>query len=90
MDDKEILDKSKISFELKKLYASLFSNKSSKTQADFSQILETVTLPKLTHDKMILCEGLLTKKELYDSMVIMADSKSQGNHSLTIEFYKFY
>ena len=49
--------------------------------------LNTLDIPKLSTDHIILCDVELTEKDLYDSMKSMKNDKSSGNDGLTKEFY---
>ena len=54
---------------------------------DFNHFLNTLDIPKLSTDQIILCDIELTEKDLYDSMKSMENDKSPGNDGLTKEFY---
>ena len=49
--------------------------------------LNTLDIPKLSTDHIILCDVELTEKDLYVSMKSMKNDKSSGNDGLTKEFY---
>ena len=49
--------------------------------------LNTLDIPKLSTDHIILCDVELTEQDLYDSMKSMKNDKSSGNDGLTKEFY---
>ena len=53
---------------------------------DFNHFLNTLDIPKLSTDQIILCDIELTEKDLYDSMKSMKNDKSPGNDGLTKEF----
>ena len=54
---------------------------------DINHFLNTLDTPKLSTDQIILCDIVLTEKDLYDSMKSMENDKFPGNHGLTTEFY---
>ena len=56
----------------------------------WSLLVVPLDVPETTYDNMILCEGNLTEKKLFDSMITMPKNKYPGNDSLTIEFYQFF
>ena len=54
------------------------------------EFLESIKLLKLSINKKNVCEGNLSEKELYDSMISMKNNKSPGNDGLTKEFYETF
>ena len=49
--------------------------------------LNDVTVPSLTTKQSRSCEGNLTEKEIYNSLISFENNKSPGNDGLTKEFY---
>ena len=54
---------------------------------DNNHFLNTLDIPKLSTDQIILRHIELTEKDLCDSMKSMENDKSPGNDGLTKEFY---
>ena len=51
------------------------------------QFLQNINKPKLSDPDIVKCEGKLTLKEAWDTLLSMANNKSPGNDSFTKEFY---
>ena len=51
------------------------------------QYLADINTPNLSEEKQKQCEGKLTLKEIWDSLVSTKNGKSPGNDGLTKEFY---
>ena len=49
--------------------------------------LNDITIPSLTTEQSLSCEGNLTEKEIYNSLISFENNKSPGNDGLTKEFY---
>ena len=58
-----------------------------KTEKECLQYLYDLNLPQLSNQDRNSCEGLLTKKECWDSLNAMKNGKSPGNDGLSKEFY---
>ena len=83
VNEKEINNETEILNQIKLFYETLFQNPSQKD----SNFLNTLDIPKLSTDQIILCDIELTEKDLDDSMKSMRKDKSPGNDGLTKEFY---
>ena len=57
------------------------------TEADCSNYLKTLNLPRLTDDKCRLCEGKLTERECWEALKTMGNNKSPDNDGLSKEFH---
>ena len=49
--------------------------------------LNDLTVPSLTTEQSLSCEGNLTEKEIYNSLIRFKNNKSPGNDGLTKKFY---
>ena len=49
--------------------------------------LNDLTVPSLTTEQSLSCEGNLTEKEIQNSLISFENNKSPGNDGLTKEFY---
>ena len=49
--------------------------------------LRNINIPKLTDDERNVCEGKLTKMEIWNALNSMGNNKSPGNDGLSKEFY---
>ena len=49
--------------------------------------LNDITVPSLTMGQLLFCEGNLTEKKIYKSLISFENNKSLGNDGLTKEFY---
>ena len=73
---------------MKRFYEKLFQKPSKKCSADdINNFLNTLDIPKLSTDQIILCDIELTEKDWYDSMKNMENDKSPQNDGLTKQFY---
>ena len=52
--------------------------------------LELVTLPKLTNEQTLSCEGIISEDEVFKSLKSMENNKSPGNDGLSKEFYECF
>ena len=88
VNEKEINNETEILNQIKLFYETLFQKPSLKYSTDnINHFLNTLDIPKLSADKIILSDIELTEKDLYDSMKSMKNDKSPGNDGLTKEFY---
>ena len=88
VNKKEINNETEILNEIKVFYETLFQKPSQKDSADdINHFLNTLDIPELSSDQIILCDIELTKKYLYDSMKSMENDKTPGSDGLTKEFY---
>ena len=54
---------------------------------DINHFLNTLGIPKLSTDQIILCDIEFTEKDLYDPMKSIENDNSPGNYGLTKAFY---
>lgn len=85
--DKEIIKPQTILEKIELFYSNLYSSKSEKSEKECLEFLRELDTPKLTNEENQSCEGYLTLKECYDSLLKMGSSKAPGNDGLTKEFY---
>ena len=86
--EKQIHNETEILNQIKVFYETLFQKPSQKDRADdINHLLNTLNIPKLSTDQIILCDTELKEKNLYDSMKNTENDKSPGNNGLTKEFY---
>ena len=83
VDEKEIADQTNISECIRELYKSLFKKCKHKIVAEIKSFLSHINIPKLSEDKVKLCEKDLNKRYLYDYMKSSQNDKSPGNDDLT-------
>ena len=88
VNEKEINNETEILNQIKLFCETLFQKPSQKYSTDdINHFLNTLDIPKLSTDQIILCDIELTEKDLYDSMKNMENDKFPGNEGLTKEFY---
>ena len=83
----EINDPSEILSCMRDFYSNLYKRRGMKTDKECLQYLYDLNLPQLSDQDRNSCEGLLTKKECWDSLNAMKNGKSPGNDRLSKEFY---
>ena len=87
VNEKEINNETEILNQIKVFYETLFQKPSLRYSTDdINHFLNTLVIPKLSADQIILCHIELTEKDLHDSMKSMKNDKSSGNDGLTKEF----
>ena len=64
---------------LKDFYSSLYTRRSNKTEDECTAYLRRINIPKLTDDERNVCEGKLTKMEIWNALNSMGNNKSPGN-----------
>ena len=57
------------------------------SEDSISNFLNDITIPSLTMEQSLSCEGNLTEKEIYNSLISFENKKSPDNDGLTKEFY---
>ena len=67
--------------EIKSFNQTLYSKRSLKKQC--LDYLKNINTLKFTTQQKVVCEGKMTVKECFDTLVIMSNSKSPGNDGLT-------
>nr|XP_006819249.1 PREDICTED: uncharacterized protein LOC100371470 [Saccoglossus kowalevskii] len=85
--DKTIEQPNEILTEIKTFYSRLYSNKDS---IEATKFLNNTAIPVLAESSQAKCEGLLTSRDILDTLTSMKENKSPGNDGLTVEFYKAY
>ena len=85
--DTEIHDPSVIVSHIKRFYSSLYKRRSSKNEKECLEYLRSLNLPQISCCERESCEGLLTRKECWETLQPMKNGKSPGNDGLTKEFY---
>ena len=83
----EISDPSEIMRHVKHFYLDLYKRHSTKNEKECLEYLNGLSLPKLKDSEREVCEGLITRKECWDTLNAMKNGKSPGNDGLTKEFY---
>ena len=52
--------------------------------------LENITLPKLTIEQTVSCEGIISEDEVFQSLKCMENNKSPGNDGLSKDLYECF
>ena len=86
-DGHEVCDETEIRQKLKQFSSSLYKRRSNKTADECMFYLANISLPKLTDEEKLSCEGKLTKNECWIALSSMGNNKSPGNNGLSKEFY---
>ena len=79
--------KLKLDRSFKQFCSSLYKRRSNKTVDVCMSYLANMSLPKLTDDEKLSCEGKLTKNECWITFSPMGTNNSPGNDGLSEEFY---
>ena len=83
----EITDQDEINKQIIS-YQSLFSLQVQNHPGIIEAFLELVTLPKLTNEQTLSCEGIISEDEMFKSLKSMENNKSLGNHGLSKGFHE--
>ena len=86
-DAQEITDHQKINNHVFSFYKKLFEEKLQDDSKKLLEFLKDIPVPSLTEEQKKICEGEVTEKEIYQSLISMENKKSPGNDGLTKEFY---
>ena len=86
-NEQEITDLSKINTHIYQFYQQLYMEKQNISEDSICNFLNDITIPSLTTEQSLSCEGNLTEKEIYNSLISFENNKSPGNDELTKEFY---
>ena len=85
-NEQETSDPIEIIGSLKKFYSSLYTRRSNKTDDECIAYLRNINIPKLTDDERNVCEGKLTKMEIWNALNSVGKNKSPWNDGLSKEF----
>ena len=86
-NEQEITDLSKTNTHIYQFYQQLYMEKQNISEDSICNFLNDITIPSLTTEQSLSCEGNLTEKEIYNSLISFENNKSPGNDGLTKEFY---
>ena len=86
----ELTDPKQIRTELKTFYSNLYRRRSTKTEQDCLEFLQSINTPRLAESEKQLCEGKLAVKECWEALSAMKINKSPGNDGITKEFYQHF
>ena len=84
-DAQEITDDRKINNHIFLFYEKLFEERLQNDSKKLLEFLKDTPIPSLTEGQNKICEGELTEKEIYQSLISMENNKSPGNDGLTKE-----
>ena len=82
-----ITDSSKINTHIYQFYQHLYNKKQNTTEGSICDFSNNLTVPSLTTEQSLSCEGYLPKKEIHNSLISLENNKSLGNHGRTKEFH---
>ena len=82
----ELTDPKQIRTELKTFYSNLYRRRSTKTEQDCLEFLQSINTPRSAESEKQLCEGKQTVKECWEALSAMKSNKSPGNDGITKEF----
>ena len=86
-NEQEITDLSKINTHVYHFYQQLYMEMENISEDSICNFLNDITVPSMTTEQSLSCEGNLTEKEIYNSFISFENNKSPGNDWLTKEFY---
>ena len=86
----EITDQDEINKQIFSFYQSLFSSKVQIQTDKIEAYLENISLPKLTSEQILSCEGIKSEDEVFKSLKSMEINRSPGNDRLSEEFYECF
>ncbi len=89
-DDTEVTDPEKIREELKIFYENLYSSKVDKAYSLENQQFFSNNSPKLSEENKMEISGVITEKELSESLKSTSSGKAPGSDGFTVNFYKFF
>ena len=72
---------------IKGFYSDLYKRRPLKTEEECFKYLESINMPQLNEFDRNRCEGIVTKRECWDTLSSMNHNKSPGNDGLSKEFY---
>ena len=91
MSNQLIQGEKEILHEIKTFYSNLYSSSSLNLDAvDDYGFFNHSNIPKVPSDKVHLCEGSLTKDEIFNALKRAPKNKSPGSDGLPPEFYLFF
>ena len=87
INDTEVNNPAEIMSHIETFYSTLYKRRSTKTEKECLDYLQNINIPHLSQIDSASCEGNITKKDCWDALQLMKNSKSPGNDGLTKEFY---
>ena len=72
------------------LYETLFKKRERKTAIEMENFFSDIEIAELSENQAKLCDGGLTKKDLYNSLKSMQNDKSPNNNGLTKKNYETF
>ena len=84
---REVNDLSLINSEIFHFYENLFRKDQNINENSIGDLLSDISVPFLSEEQKNVCEGVLTEKELSDSLASFENNRSPGNDGFTKEFY---
>ena len=86
----DITDQDEINKQIFSFYQSLFSRKVQFHRDKIEAYLENISLPKLSNEQTLSCEGTISEFEMFKSLKYMKNNKSPGNDGFFKEFYEYF
>ena len=87
-EGKEITNSKNILTELYAFYSDRFSRKIDVRAQQCDDFLSNIaTLPTVTEEESLLCEGMVKCTDVLSALKSMSDNRSPGNDGLSKEFY---
>jgi hypothetical protein len=74
----------------KNYYKSLYTKQNNNSRQKKNEYLESITMPKLSEEDKLTCEGVLTLDEITKSLKAFHKNKTLGNYFITVEFYQTF
>ena len=86
-DKKDFIKHNGINNEIFSYFKSLFERTDHTDKQDHDSLLQSITLPSVTNNQKVVCNNVVTDKELFDVLKGILNNKSPSNDGLTKEFY---
>ena len=86
VNEREFSDEKQIKKKIEKFYKTLFKDSVEIISTECTLFLETLPLPILKENEILLCQEELAEKNFYEAKISMAQKKSPENDGLTKVF----
>ena len=88
--EKELTEQNETNNNIFWFYQTVFSKQTNFKQNELMKYLEKINLPLLSNGQKLLCDAIITEKEIYDALKSMENNKTPGNDGLSKEFYEVF
>ena len=88
IEEKELTEQNEINNNIFTFYQNLFSKQTDFKQNDLINCLDKINLLSLLNYQKLICDPIITEKEIYDLLKLMENNKIPGNDGLFLKYFE--